>query len=333
MRKMSSPRRILVAVKRLEARSLPAVLKAAQIARVSGAEVELFHALSEPVYLDLYPADQVGGARSKDQLLTDARRKLEAIADRLRVHSIRVKISVGWDFPAYEAIVRQALKSKADLIVVQRYGAKHTAAALMQLTDWELVKISPMPILLVKSPRPYRHPAILAAVDPSHRFGKTLELDRSILRAASAWSQGLGGQLHAVHAYSALPLFGISPTATADAIDTMVQEALREAAVKFERTLGTVKVAKSRRYLLPARPIEAIAETARRTRSAIVVMGAVSRSGLSRLLIGNTAERILDELPCDILVIKPASFRTPVSLKQRGARLRVAGSATMLGYY
>ena len=43
------------------------------------------------------------------------------LAERPRIHSIRVSVSVGWDFPLYEAIVRQALKSKADLIVCQRY--------------------------------------------------------------------------------------------------------------------------------------------------------------------------------------------------------------------
>jgi len=333
MRKILPPSKILVAVKRLHANSLPAVLKAAQIARATGAEIELFHALSEPIYLDLYEADHLGRVGLQEQLITDAKRKLENIADRLRVHSIRVKVSVGWDFPAYEAIVRQALKGKADLIVVQRYGSRHTAAALMQLTDWELVKISPIPVLLVKNPRPYRHPAILAAVDPSHRFGKTLELDRSILRAGSALSHGLGGKLHVVHAYNALPLFGFSSAATVDVIDAMAQQATRKASASLERTLGTIDVAKSRRYLLPGRPIEAIRETARRTRSAIVVMGALSRSGLSRLLIGNTAERILDDLPCDILVVKPSSFRTPVALKQRGARMRVASSVNMLGYY
>jgi hypothetical protein len=56
--------------------------------------------------------------------------------------------------------------------------------------------------------------------------------------------------------------------------------------------------------------------------SAIVVMGAISRSGYKRLLIGNTAERILDDLTCDILVIKPANFRSGVSRAGRGARLR-----------
>jgi universal stress protein E len=33
-------------------------------------------------------------------------------------------------------------------------------------------------------------------------------------------------------------------------------------------------------------------------------MGAVSRSGLERLLIGNAAQRVLDELKCDVLIVK-----------------------------
>src|ERR1700730_3522290 len=178
-------RKILVAVKNFEARSLPAVLKAAQIARACNAEIELFHALSEPIYLELSELSKVGANTVEEQLRERAHHKLEAIAERLRVHSIRVSISVAWDFPVYEAIVRQALKSKADLIVAQRYGGKHTAAGLMRLTDWELIKISPVPLLLVKSARPYRHPAVLAAVDPGHRFAKTSQLDRAILRAGA----------------------------------------------------------------------------------------------------------------------------------------------------
>jgi hypothetical protein len=44
----------------------------------------------------------------------------------------------------------------------------------------------------------------------------------------------------------------------------------------------------------------------------VVVMGAVSRSGLARLFIGNTAERVLDHVDCDVLVVKPRGFKTRV---------------------
>jgi hypothetical protein len=41
-------------------------------------------------------------------------------------------------------------------------------------------------------------------------------------------------------------------------------------------------------------------------------MGAVPRSGLKRLFIGNTAERVLHQLPCDLLIVKPPQLSTCV---------------------
>ena len=51
---MPAIRRILVAVKVLESRAQPALLKAAQLAHALGAEVEIFHTLTTPLYADLY---------------------------------------------------------------------------------------------------------------------------------------------------------------------------------------------------------------------------------------------------------------------------------------
>jgi universal stress protein E len=45
-----------------------------------------------------------------------------------------------------------------------------------------------------------------------------------------------------------------------------------------------------------------------RLRADVVVMGAVSRSGLKGLFLGNTAEDVLDRLPCDLLIVKPEPF-------------------------
>jgi universal stress protein E len=39
-----------------------------------------------------------------------------------------------------------------------------------------------------------------------------------------------------------------------------------------------------------------------------MIMGAISRSGLQRAFIGSTAERVLDRLPCDALIVKPPGF-------------------------
>lgn len=336
---MPSIRRILVAVKELEGKSHPAALKAAQLARACGAEVELFHSLAMPVYADLYTLGvQSLGGLERD-LRQQALRKLEAIGDQLRQHGIKVTVAADWDFPAYEAIVRRALHIKADLIVVSRHAGRHTMPWVLRLTDWELVRLSPIPVLLVKNPSAYRHPVVLAAVDPTHAFSKPLQLDKEILRMGRAVSEGLLGTLHAVHAYARMPVGGVPPEAITASVMTphlfrkLEQEAQRAANASLTHTLRASRIARSRQYLIANDPVSAIAEAARKSHSAIVVMGAVSRSGFKRLLIGNTAERILDELSCDILVVKPPKFRNRIPGAARGARVVMTSSAGSLGYY
>lgn len=312
-------RRILVAVKELEARSLPTVLKAAQIARACGSQLELFHALTTPLYADLntQPLDAL-----EQELKQRARRRLESIADRLRRHGLKVTVCVEWDAPVYEAIVRRARRIRADLIVVSRYAGRHAMSALMRLTDWELVRLSPIPVLLVKNSHAYRHPAVLVAIDPRHAFAKPIQLDKIILRMGSALSKSLRGALHAVYAYARAPKLTVPAHAmAADAYARLERDAAQSARRSFERELRSTRVARSRRYLVAADPVSGILEASRKSRSDIVVMGAISRSGFKRLLIGNTAEKILDELRSDILVVKPAKFPDRVPRAVRGVQV------------
>ena len=101
---MPAIRRILVAVRALDAKSLPAVLKAAQIARTCAAQIELYHGLDRPVYADLNGLEERSLLELERELKQRAVRRLEDIADRLRQHSIKVSVCADWDFPAYESL-------------------------------------------------------------------------------------------------------------------------------------------------------------------------------------------------------------------------------------
>jgi universal stress protein E len=329
---MPAIRRILVTVKELNGKHLPTVLKAAQLARAYGARLELFHGLTSPLYIDSLMPREHGLVALEQDLRQKALRRLEAIADRLRVHSIKVTVSADWDYPAHEAIIRRAQAIKADLIVASLHAGPHRLPWLLRLTDWELVRLSPMPVLLVKNQHPYRHPAVLVAIDPTHSHEKPLQLDREILRAGKALVAAMRGTLHAVHAYARFAVAASPELLTPATLEAMQTEAQRSAHARFSRSLRSVRIARSRQYLIARPPMDAIAEAAGKSRSAIVVMGAISRSGYKRMLIGNTAERVLDDLTCDIMVIKPAKFRNLVPRASRGARLRASGPAGSLGY-
>jgi universal stress protein E len=329
---MPAVHRIIVAVKALDGKPLPAVLKAAQLARAYGAQLELFHALATPVYADSVLTSAQGLVSLEHELRQNAIRRLEAIADRLRVHGIKATVSAEWDYPAHEAIVRRAQVIKADLIVASLHSGRHRLPWLLRLTDWELVRQSPIPLLLVKIPHPYRRPAVLAAIDPAHAHEKPLQLDKEILRIGRTLTTALRGTLHAVHAYSSFVVAVPPEMITPGTLEKMQEDAKREAQLGFNRALRAARIPRSRQYLVGRLPADAIAEAARKSHSAIVVIGAISRSGYKRLLIGNTAERILDELPCDLMVVKPPKFRSPIPRASRGARLRVNGPAGALGY-
>jgi len=132
----------------------------------------------------------------------------------------------------------------------------------------------------------------------------------------------LHGTMHAMHAYVPFPMIPMSTEAmSAELIASTEADALSRARTLFDRALRAVKVPAGRRHLIGRPPSDAIADTARETHSAIVVMGAVSRSGLKRVFIGNTAEQVLDQLTCDVLVVKPAGFVNRVARASRGVRL------------
>jgi universal stress protein E len=323
---MGPIRSILVAVKDPTSRRLTIVSKAMQIAEGTGAQVELFHAISTPLLADAYVYSPQKLAQAERAIRARHLAALDGIASRLRRRGITTAVSAEWDFPPYEAVVRRARRIGADLIVAETHGGRHIVPWLLHLTDWELLRLSPVPVLLVKNARPYRRPAVLVAVDPSHAFAKTAQLDRELLRVGGLISDALRGTLHAVHAYTPIPplmstsLEPINP----NVISSLESSARLKAKAAFRRVLSPASIPAKRRHLVARPPIEAIPAAARKSRCAIVVMGAVSRSGLKRFFIGNTAERVLDELACDVLIVKPPHFVSRVGRARRGAQLTVS---------
>ncbi len=329
--------RILLAIKDPQARPHAALAKAAQLARALGAELQLFHAIAESIYLD--------GAGIMAQVRDDIEQgrrdwylqRLEALARGLRRRRVRVSTAVAWDFPASESIVRQAERFEANLIIADCHSAHHVPW-MLHFTDWELLRLSPVPVLLIKSHRAYHRPRILAALDPADSDSKPVDLDEEIARYASTLSRALHGPLHALYAYEP-PGKGELPVAGSRAAVRRTREqrrteahTLRErlaataawtARCALQETLRSSGTLECRQHVVAQLPAPAIEQVARDIGAGIVAMGAVSRSGLDRLIIGNTAEKALDQLRCDVLIVKPRGFRNSVARQPRGARMVV----------
>ena len=78
-----------------------------------------------------------------------------------------------------------------------------------------------------------------------------------------------------------------------------------------------------KRHLVSGHPADALARGANDLGADILVLGCISRSGVRRLLIGNTAEQLIYRVPCDLLLVKPAGFANDIERERRGPRLMV----------
>jgi universal stress protein E len=303
-------RKILVAVADPSARSNKAVKRAGELAHGTGASLELFHSIPS-----LGPFFGIGHAEGAKLLRVAAAHNaalLERMAKPLRREELVVATMVLTGYAAHEAILRRARTIGADLIIIESHKHGELARLLLSQTDFELIRRSPIPVLIVKGHVRWRSPRILAAVDPFHAHEKPRDLDSRIVDTGRAIVDALHGSLHLAHVWwplaEAFPAAIVEPTVLAV---TPVQERSyqREVHRQFKRATSNYDVPPRNRHLRRGDPGIELPALARSLNASLVVMGAVSRSGLQRLFIGNTAERVLDNLRCDALIVKPAGFR------------------------
>jgi universal stress protein E len=313
---MTALRRILVAVRDPQDPPRRALAKAAALARQSGATIELFHAVSDFLAEDAVRQDRRGLDTQPLMARIAAHRgeQLERLGRGL-ARDVKLTTQAVWDYPAHEAIVRRAAKTRADLVIAESHAHRLGTRWFLTNTDWELIRICAVPLLLAKTDRPYANPRIVVALDPLHAHDKPGSLDARLLETGRSFARKLGGELHAAHAY--VPLVMAAPVAMPVPVPTWTPKEAEEEHRKgveqaFNRAASRGRVPREHRHLLVGAAHVELERLVRQLRAQLLVIGAVSRSGLQRLFIGSTAERLLDRVPCDVLVVKPKSFRSPV---------------------
>ncbi len=83
---------------------------------------------------------------------------------------------------------------------------------------------------------------------------------------------------------------------------------------ELDRLLGPHPHDKRTVHLIKGEAKEVIPDLAERLEVDRVVIGTVGRAGVPGLLIGNTAEAILNSVDCSVLTLKPEGFETPIQV-------------------
>jgi universal stress protein E len=277
----------------------PALEKVLVLSRYQSFDVTLVSCDYTQYLVEGYYFDAVDLPSLRAEYIEERKQMLESLAEPLRKQGLGVTTHAIWGHPSHEAIIDQA--GDADLVIV--HTRRHGALSRMFLTndDWQLVRCCPAPLLLVKE-KPWKSkPIVLAAVDPLHSRHKPLGLDHKILNVSEQINQWLGGDVHVLHSYSQMPLSG-----------TYLKDAEKEHRAAFSNLLAEFDIATSRQHLIEEAAEFALQKMEQELQADVVVMGGISRSFVSDIFIGNTTEKVLDYIECDVLVLKLDGFKSPL---------------------
>jgi len=301
----------------------PAVGRAAWLAKSSDAELELLVCYYNEYLSGDRLFDSPSLEKAREEVIESHEKYLETLAEPLRADGIMVKTTAVWDHPLYEGIVRCAIESGAGLVVKDTHHHSAVTRALLTNTDWNLIRTCPIPLWLVKPQDLAETPVFVAAIDPMHQHDKPAALDDEILHVSKDYAAKLGGELHAFHSYD--PRIAVA-TATANAyipvslpFDEIEKQMHEDHQKRFREITEFHKVDDDKAHLVAGLTHEELPMIADKLKADVVVMGAVARNRWKRLFIGATAERTLEHLPCDLLIIKPDWFQTPVDLDNHEA--------------
>ena len=221
----------------------------------------------------------------------------------------RITTSVIQIHRLYEDIIKSARDYKADFVFKSVRQHAPLKRMFYTSTDWNLIRMCPTALLLVRDQGTVRGKPVIASVNIDDEDTEHQELNRIVLAQANALAEVLGAKVHLIYAYGPAVVMGDG----ADPMAYQIAKDKHDAEFKKAKALASANnVLASNTKLREGTPETIVTEYGEEISAGIIVLGTVARSGASGLFIGNTAESMLEKTHRDMFVIKLESFVSPV---------------------
>lgn len=281
----SAPHRVLLATD-LSARCDRALDRAAQLAHEWQADLMALNVLDPTASPDQAIAWASGA--SDEQLLSVARQQL---AHDLAAAKVSATLCLVHSKDATTAIRKTAVSTQADLVVTGVSSNERFGRFLVGSTVEDLARSLSQPLLVVRKRMcgPYRRIVVATDFSASSRH--------ALLTAARLFP---GRELILYHAQT-LALSGLANTAPGTDLRTRIEQ------IECAAFLATMTIPEGTTVhsVIECGAIESTLTAYVRGHDIdLVVMGNHGRSGLMSLLLGSTAAKLLDWLPCDTLLVR-----------------------------
>jgi len=259
--------------------SAAAVREALSMAGKCGAQVHVMSLVATGV-----EHEALGESILKQELAT-AQTHLDGIAAQAKAAGVACETHLVQGTQIDREIVDLAEKVNADVIVMGRRGRRGLARLMLGHATAQVIGQAHCNVLVVPRAAHVEGRHMVLATDGS-RFAETAAVTAGALAKMCQTPVTVASVTTASH----------SPERRAEA-----QEAVARM-VAYMQSQG----ASAEGRVVEGEPADVIVGVARERGADLIVTGSHGRTGLERVLLGSTSERILNETPCAVLVVKAA---------------------------
>jgi universal stress protein E len=233
-----------------------------------------------------------------EQQIEEAKQSLSAIICSVFDGTIEIISEVVVSDNIADWVINRCDQKAVDLVI----KGGHRSESLFHIpSDWQLIRHLHCPILIASHVKWKNKSNILLAVDLSTEESNHQQLNSLILGWGETWSKATHHQLHAMYS---IPI--AKPLLEFDVVDkhAVMQKKAPAAQEKMQELLAQFDMSSVIDHITVGPPDRTILHQANELHSSLVILGSVARKGVSGLLLGNTAEKVLHHLRTDCLIIK-----------------------------
>lgn len=292
---------------------LNTVDSAASLASKTRADVKVMHVIEE------YPQDMSEWwnvrhpMKLHEQIVRDRQEFLDGIVARVQEAGVEhVESVLGWGREFLE-ITGEVLRNRHKLVVTTfRHQGLRTRMGCSRTTG--LCRYAPCAVWMMQKrfKKPFKR--LLVALDGDEGEIKCEGLNAKILKSAAVMAEHRSSELHIVHVLSLHGSKGLNSKRLHIDFVEYLDELRYRIEAGCNALLGDtgLSLTKNRIHLLAGSPAAVISEFVKKKGIDLIVMGTHARNSLSGLLVGNTAEKVMAQVGCEVLITKPDDFISPV---------------------
>jgi nucleotide-binding universal stress UspA family protein len=271
---------------------------AVEIAAARGHRIHLMHVLTLPPPRPHYapaPPDLQNALRDA------ATQQLAAEEKRLAGRGVEVETILEIGVPS-QTLVRTARELDAALLVIGTRGLTGLTHLLLGSTAERVVQHAECPVLTVHPEDAGEHRDLTTVLVPTDFSSDAQKAIHTAHRLLEDLDEARLILLHAFNLPVEYTAYGPIPTSV-----NYLEDAGIEAEQQLNRIASELEKREGLKVETLARegyPPEVICAEAEKAEADLIVMGTHGRSGLAHLLLGSTAERVVQKAPCPVMTVR-----------------------------